>query len=327
MDDQLPAGHPHKVFGLLSKKSLATIKAVKAKAVAELLTALSRYWDSVGVSMAALKQHDPAELMPLFERYAERQFDSYAEELLPHLPDVDKYAWHLATDVIDRISNEIRPAAGFMPRDVLSGEWTELARLLKESKPDVRREMLDALSDLSGEWEIYIGRAFRRYLVTHNFRRKDNPDVERAAQLLSLLFQLKYHFHLRLFLNWRDFDLKLRAHLSNRLAYWQAQAYQRAIPQTDEGAVPNLAPVLVMGKSGTDRRAAIDGFISKVGEAGRKITRKDIWTVANYKDRTEFERFQRGDTRTTQSAAENFKRVLNMKPEDFIRALEKKIGK
>ncbi|MGP8242905.1 MAG: hypothetical protein ACLQVN_00125 [Bryobacteraceae bacterium] len=327
MDSQLPAGHPDKVFGLLSKKSLATIKAVRAKAVAELLMALSRYWESVGVSMAALKQHDPAELIPVFERYAERQFDSYAEELLPHLSDVDKYAWHLATDVIDRISNEIRPAAGFMPRDVLSGEWTELARLLKESKPDVRREMLDVLSDPSGEWEIYIGRAFRRHLVTHNFRRKDNPDGERAAQLLSLLFQLKYHFHLRLFLNWYDFDLKLRAHLSNRLAYWQAQAYQRAIPQADEAEIPKLAPVLVMGKNGTDRRKAIDGFISKLADAGHKISRKHIWSVAGYKDRTEFERFQRGDTRTTKSATASFNRVLNMKPEDFIRALEKKISK
>ena len=92
---------------------------MKAKAVAELLTALSRYWESVAVSMAALKQHDPAELMPIFERYAERQFDSHAEELPPYFSDVEMYALHLATDVVDRISKrrdgevpKIRPAAG-----------------------------------------------------------------------------------------------------------------------------------------------------------------------------------------------------------------------
>jgi hypothetical protein len=329
MDSKLPAGHPDRIFGLLSKKALAKTQAVKAKAVAELLTALSRYWESVAVSMAALKQHDPAELIPFFERYAETQFDSYAEEFLPHFSDVDMYAWHLATDIIDRISNEIRPEAGFMPRNLLSGEWTELARLLKDSDPGVREELRKALSDPSGEWEIYVGRCFRRHLLKHRVRGQkwDDPEARRAVQLLTLLFELKYKFYLRLFTNWYDFDMGLRAHLSNRLAYWQAQAFQRAIPQSDEVEVPKLAPLIVMGKSGSDRRAVVDGFISKLAEAGRRITRKDIWTVAGYTDRTEFERFQRGDARTTQSAITSFNRVLNLKPEDFIRTLEKKTGK
>ncbi len=74
----------------------------------------------------------------------------------------------------------------------------------------------------------------------------------------------------------------------------------------------------------TDQRAAIDAFISKLADAGRKITRKNIWTVAGYTNATEFERFQRGDTRTTQSAAAAFNRVLSMKPENFIGLLDKK---
>ncbi len=74
----------------------------------------------------------------------------------------------------------------------------------------------------------------------------------------------------------------------------------------------------------TDQRAAINAFISKLAEAGRKITRKNIWTVAGYTNATEFERFQRGDTRTTQSAAAAFKRVLGMSPEAFIGLLDKK---
>ncbi len=76
--------------------------------------------------------------------------------------------------------------------------------------------------------------------------------------------------------------------------------------------------------SGTDQRAAVDAFISKLSDAGRKITRKQIWTVVGYTNATEFERFQRGDNRTTQSAAAAFNRVLNMKPADFIELLGKK---
>jgi hypothetical protein len=73
-----------------------------------------------------------------------------------------------------------------------------------------------------------------------------------------------------------------------------------------------------------ERREAIDVFMSKVAESGRKIRRKDIWIVAGYKDRTEFERFQRGSVRTTRSAIDIFNRVLAMEPENFIRTLDRR---
>jgi hypothetical protein len=75
--------------------------------------------------------------------------------------------------------------------------------------------------------------------------------------------------------------------------------------------------------SGTTR-AMIEAFMTKMAESGRKITRKNIWTVAGYKDRTEFQRFQSGSPRTTQSATLSFNRVLKMKPEDFIQTLNDK---
>jgi len=74
----------------------------------------------------------------------------------------------------------------------------------------------------------------------------------------------------------------------------------------------------------TDRRNAINAFILKVADAGRKITRKHIWIVAGYQDRTEFERYQRHDTRTTASATHAFGRVLSMNPGDFIALLDRK---
>jgi hypothetical protein len=75
----------------------------------------------------------------------------------------------------------------------------------------------------------------------------------------------------------------------------------------------------------SERRALVDEFITAVSKStGRTIKRKDIWTAAGYSNATEFERFQRNAMRTTSSALDNFSRVLNMKPEDFLRLLDKK---
>lgn len=72
-----------------------------------------------------------------------------------------------------------------------------------------------------------------------------------------------------------------------------------------------------------NKQSEIDAFIRNLLEHGHKITKKDIWTVAGYKDATEFERFQRGSARTTASAVSNFNRILKMKPDDFLRLLQK----
>jgi len=101
-------------------------------------------------------------------------------------------------------------------------------------------------------------------------------------------------------------------------------AVRITIPPKSETERKDLASQVVLNGSTADRRAAVDTFISKLAEAGHRITRTNIWTVAGYTHRTEFERFQRGDTRTTRSAASSFNRVLGMKPEDFVMALQKR---
>jgi hypothetical protein len=84
------------------------------------------------------------------------------------------------------------------------------------------------------------------------------------------------------------------------------------------------APTMEERGKGDARRELIDAFILKVEKAtGRDIKRTDIWTVAGYKDRTEFERFQRNE-RVTETASDNFTRVLNLEPKEFIETLDKK---
>ena len=77
-------------------------------------------------------------------------------------------------------------------------------------------------------------------------------------------------------------------------------------------------------RAGTDQRAAVDAYIEEVfQETGKRITRTDIWRGAGYRDRTEFQRFQRDDPHVTRSARNNFSRILKMDPKTFIEHLAK----
>jgi len=92
-------------------------------------------------------------------------------------------------------------------------------------------------------------------------------------------------------------------------------------PGGDESDPTEAGPMV----NGTNK-PLVDTYIEKVlaHNGGERITRKNIWMVAGYRDATEFERFQRGDPKTTEAAKAAFKRVLGMKPEAFIELLRKK---
>jgi hypothetical protein len=65
-----------------------------------------------------------------------------------------------------------------------------------------------------------------------------------------------------------------------------------------------------------DRRARVNGYIEEVlRKTGRRITRKDIWSKAGYKSRTEFERWERHDEKHPNKAADRiFSQILREKP-------------
>ena len=80
---------------------------------------------------------------------------------------------------------------------------------------------------------------------------------------------------------------------------------------------PNTGP-----QTPSERRLAINAFISKMEAAGLNINRKDIVYAAGYRDRTEFQRYQRVAPNATKTAVYNFNRVLRMTPDQFQRALK-----
>jgi len=100
-----------------------------------------------------------------------------------------------------------------------------------------------------------------------------------------------------------------------------AQLSARLCALQGSGALPSIEkrPLAPSIQTPQNNRSRIDAFILSVLEAtSERITRTAIWRVAGYGDRTEFERFQREDPKTTRSANENFNRVLTMTPERFM---------
>jgi hypothetical protein len=76
-------------------------------------------------------------------------------------------------------------------------------------------------------------------------------------------------------------------------------------------------------KNVTGPRAQVDCFIEAVLSAtGRCITRTNIWSVAGYRDPTQFERFQRNQGASRGSIV-RFNRILNLPPAEFIERLDK----
>ena len=63
------------------------------------------------------------------------------------------------------------------------------------------------------------------------------------------------------------------------------------------------------------RRTLVEAYIAEVLDiTGKRLSKKDIWKAAGYTDATEFERWQRGDPRTTNAVCRNIERVITQKP-------------
>lgn len=204
------------------------IEATKAEAVARLLRQLSNYLKSAAVSRVSLEERDPSEVIALFERYAQTQYDSKAQELLAHFSDVEKYGLYLATTVIDSIVLEILPASYFQPENPEANRWTDLAKLLRDIPSESRDQ---AFLHLDGEWEILLEHSFKRHLFKTDRIRALGKGIQDGTEVESFrgLFYMKYLLHLRLFASWYSFDTRIRLHVSNRTLYWMTQFQRRAI--------------------------------------------------------------------------------------------------
>ena len=135
---------------------------------------------------------------------------------------------------------------------------------------------------------------------------------------------------------------ELAIELTRRKFYWTAECHRLALqraaraqaeeleppspvppPQVTLPPIePNVSPAASPGALPVDgvtvveeRRAAVDRYLAEAtAHLGRPVTRKEFWKKAGYEDSSEFQRWQRGDPRTTTTAAENFARVLKEKP-------------
>lgn len=107
-------------------------------------------------------------------------------------------------------------------------------------------------------------------------------------------------------------DLELR--LIARVEHWRAEmpvqiakweAYWRKRRRLEPPPLNTAA----------ERKRAVAEYIAEVSaKTQRRVTRKDLWLAVRYRTATEFERWQRGDPRTTKAAKERFDRLLTERP-------------
>lgn len=86
------------------------------------------------------------------------------------------------------------------------------------------------------------------------------------------------------------------------------------------------AKVPPSSETAESRKDRIDRFIAELLAHGRSVTRKDIWRVAGYTNRTEFERFQRYAKPENKSATRKFDSILNLTTHQFISRLERVVS-
>jgi hypothetical protein len=242
----------------LSKQALARIEAARLEAGGDLLNGLARFWRGVGMSTKALRDHDPSELMPLFERHAERLFDAEAKELLACFPDPEAYSFQLISLPM-KVAMRICPTTGIIsPENVMATDWTDLYRTLKTAgMKSGRKDLGEALQRLSGDWENYLDHSFSRQFLKGRIT-STTPDKQSALKAFRLLFWLKYLFHLRLFANVQRCLNRISTHLSVPLHLWRAEAYRRmgdTEPPPME-AVPGEPPTLPTSPTGRAISAA-----------------------------------------------------------------------
>jgi hypothetical protein len=97
-----------------------------------------------------------------------------------------------------------------------------------------------------------------------------------------------------------------------------ASAHSKATPKPDCGTKrtkPRRSKTSGNLLTAAQRRKAVDAYIDEVfDKTGKRITRTDIWKSARYKNRTDFQRWQRNDPKTSRTAKERFPRLLKEKP-------------
>jgi len=205
-------------------------------------------------------------------------------------------------------------------KNVASAAWKG-AHVPVTAKPSVSRDLILGLTTLCSDYVKSDLDAFTALLG-----RRQIPTALAVSELEKHATSILEEAHRR---KWQGRVKEITSFFPG--SSWLEEAWIFVTEETEEH-VRNLESLMWLGLSShvapdqqgpeSAPRVAIENFMLAVLAKGRKIRRKDIWLVAGYTERTEFERFQRNDEDTTKAAKRNFARVLNMSPKAFIEALD-----
>ncbi|MCC6486394.1 MAG: hypothetical protein IT364_02760 [Candidatus Hydrogenedentes bacterium] len=308
---------------------------------AELFNELSEYWHAINQKCRwdltqGLHTHQASDLYPAFQKHAERKLRSRWAAWVagrggasPANDEARSFGW---SDICAEVAKTICPTS--------TADFTE---------EQVSVERMKKFLPLSGDWEIYVDLSFAWYFE------HEETTVNRLDLVFwpKYLFHLRFRtngpgFRERLgsCLRHRARELWEAPTEADKGKPVEPRHRRQPVPITNRvfaesvpgPAVPSVVPPMTVPadltvsfqplggvttlnpgpkpRERSDRRAAVDAYIEEVFvKTGRRITRSDIWRMARYKSRTEFERWERNDHKNpNRTAEERFARILAEKP-------------
>lgn len=203
-----------------------------------------------------------------------------------------------------------------MPQNMDREEFAERQRIGAQYLSRIARATGEKRQGLLVEWaeKLYDANVQRRTVLVKSF-----------ADISILLMELRCYLSgtvipLLTVASPSESEVEaIRLAIAGRESEWLASISQRfpaeALAEENSVPAPNVAPARSEDLVATQRRARVDKYIEEVFRIKKKrITRTDFWRASGYRSATEFERWQRNDSRTSKDHDRSFTRVLTEKP-------------
>jgi hypothetical protein len=226
-----------------------------------------------------LRTLDPTRFFQPFFEYGVALYEAHADALLALQPKPLEYGDWLQFSLKTSICDGLAPY-----------------RPVEDSRKPVRDVR-------QSEWQLHMGTTWRLF---------DHPRhaalFSKATTLINALEDVHEPY-------WERFFSALNKAMSRRTLPLLAKALKRLNGSKTAKPGPALG-----NADRVDRRALLDAYIEEVfRKVGKRITRTDLWKLAKYKSRTEFERwetywYERHGRKPNRAANERFTQILTEKP-------------
>jgi hypothetical protein len=167
------------------------------------------------------------------------------------------------------------------------------------------------------------GRLEQNYPDVDALRKVLCQDAEMAlADCIHWIYKLAFRGRMAIYYGHQQIEQRLDSEVEAIITEWWV-AKARAAPGSEPAAPPVESSTAAEEPSMTENARRVKEFMLRIYKVTERRVRKiDISNAAGYGDRTMLQWFEREDPRLTQTARENFERVLTYPAAEFWRCVD-----